>query len=558
MAHLLLSEHPDFRAIARRHQASVMLATVLMSLASLLALGVPLALKNLVEELTAGGDYLRWAAVGALLLAAGLGLQAIGRLRSTLVFEQLKTRMRLRLFEKLLGQRLAFHREHGAGDLTSALYTDIDQFSTLYTSLIPSAVAGALIVMGALFALARLDPLLAGVLFAAAAIVFSGARLLLRHFRNISRDLHDQYSDIYRTIDETLHQVLVIKSHRLNRWASERLRGKLEAVIDLSVRLQFYHGMLSLTVQVLLAGALLTSWVLLARSADTAALGTQLSALLYGLLLVRQVGSAAGLVARYRQAQGAMDRLQELLAGRTGEPEPEPASPPLEPLRRLEIAGLDFRYAERPVLRAVHLTLEAGQRVALVGPNGAGKTTLLNLLIGLERPPAGVMRWNGHDLAAIPAERLRRSVAYMPQDSLLTQASIADNIRMGRLDASDQDLWAAARRAGVERLIRSQAAGMETVLGAEGSKLSGGEQRRLALARLLIRPGADLYLLDEPTEGLDPEAEQGIITTALDALQGKTVLLVTHRPAVLAYVDRVLRLDDGVLTELPQGEAALA
>lgn len=558
MAHLLLSEHPDFRAIARRHQASVMLATVLMSLASLLALGVPLALKNLVEELTAGGDYLRWAAVGALLLAAGLGLQAIGRLRSTLVFEQLKTRMRLRLFEKLLGQRLAFHREHGAGDLTSALYTDIDQFSTLYTSLIPSAVAGALIVMGALFALARLDPLLAGVLFAAAAIVFSGARLLLRHFRNISRDLHDQYSDIYRTIDETLHQVLVIKSHRLNRWASERLRGKLEAVIDLSVRLQFYHGMLSLTVQVLLAGALLTSWVLLARSADTAALGTQLSALLYGLLLVRQVGSAAGLVARYRQAQGAMDRLQELLAGRTGEPEPEPASPPLEPLRRLEIAGLDFRYAQRPVLRAVHLTLEAGQRVALVGPNGAGKTTLLNLLIGLERPPAGVMRWNRHDLAAIPAERLRRSVAYMPQDSLLTQASIADNIRMGRLDASDQDLWAAARRAGVEGLIRSQAAGMETVLGAEGSKLSGGEQRRLALARLLIRPGADLYLLDEPTEGLDPEAEQGIITTALDALQGKTVLLVTHRPAVLAYVDRVLRLDDGVLTELPQGEAALA
>ncbi len=558
MAHLLLSEHPDFRAIARRHQASVMLATVLMSLASLLALGVPLALKNLVEELTAGGDYLRWAAVGALLLAAGLGLQAIGRLRSTLVFEQLKTRMRLRLFEKLLGQRLAFHREHGAGDLTSALYTDIDQFSTLYTSLIPSAVAGALIVMGALFALARLDPLLAGVLFAAAAIVFSGARLLLRHFRNISRDLHDQYSDIYRTIDETLHQVLVIKSHRLNRWASERLRGKLEAVIDLSVRLQFYHGMLSLTVQVLLAGALLTSWVLLARSADTAALGTQLSALLYGLLLVRQVGSAAGLVARYRQAQGAMDRLQELLAGRTEEPEPEPASPPLEPLRRLEIAGLDFRYAQRPVLRAVHLTLEAGQRVALVGPNGAGKTTLLNLLIGLERPPAGVMRWNRHDLAAIPAERLRRSVAYMPQDSLLTQASIADNIRMGRLDASDQDLWAAARRAGVEGLIRSQAAGMETVLGAEGSKLSGGEQRRLALARLLIRPGADLYLLDEPTEGLDPEAEQGIITTALDALQGKTVLLVTHRPAVLAYVDRVLRLDDGVLTELPQGEAALA
>jgi ABC-type transport system involved in cytochrome bd biosynthesis fused ATPase/permease subunit len=169
--------------------------------------------------------------------------------------------------------------------------------------------------------------------------------------------------------------------------------------------------------------------------------------------------------------------------------------------------------------------------------------------VGLEAAPPGTVFWNGQDLSGVDHDALRQRVAYLPQDSLLSQASIADNLRMGDLEASDDELWAAAEQAGIADTIRGQEHGMQTLLGSEGARLSGGEQRRLALARLLIQRDADLYLLDEPTEGLDPEGEQQILTTALQALQGKTVILITHRPAALQRVDRTWQMQTGKLNE---------
>jgi ABC-type multidrug transport system fused ATPase/permease subunit len=547
MTHRLIKDHPEFRNIARRFQVPLLLATGLLSVASLLALGIPLDLKNMVEGYVVDDSYLKWALTGAAMLGVMLVMQALGRLRTTSISERLKARMRLHLYEKLLGRHMAFHREHGPGDLISAMYTDLDQFSALYTALVPSGVASGLILVGALAALVRLDPGLAGLLFAAAAIVFVLMRLLFRKFRQMGRELHEQLGGIYRAINETLRQVMVIKSLRLTGWASDRLKQQLADIIDLNVRLQFYYGLLSLVVQVLLVAALLAGWVVLSQSAAIEGLGTQLSALLYGLLLVRQVGNVAGLVAQYRRAQGAMDRLANLLGD--GSRAPGGRDPHIGTLRQLDIRNLNFKYDERFVLDRVSVTFDAGDRVAIVGANGAGKTTLINLLAGLEEPPAGAIFWNGADLRGLDVDTLRQHIAYMPQDSLLSQATIADNLRMGRLDAGDDELWAAAERAGVAGTIRRLDAGMDYLLGSEGSRLSGGEQRRLALARLLLRTDADLYLLDEPTEGLDPESENDILTTALEALAGKTVLLVTHRPAVLGHVDRVLRMSEGRLTE---------
>ena len=122
---------------------------------------------------------------------------------------------------------------------------------------------------------------------------------------------------------------------------------------------------------------------------------------------------------------------------------------------------------------------------------------------------------------------------------------------MGDLEASDDALWQAAEQAGIAATIRGHENGMDTLLGTEGSRLSGGEKRRLALARLLIRRDADLYLLDEPTDGLDPDGEQQILSTALRALAGKTVVLITHRPTALAHMDRVLKMQDGRLSDTP-------
>jgi ATP-binding cassette subfamily B protein len=548
MTHPLLQHHPGFRHIARAFRLPVLVAAALMSSAALLALGVPVALKNLVEAYRAGGAYLPWVLAGAGLLVGAVVLQAVGRLRTTVVSERLKARYRLHLYDKLMRRSMAFHREHGPGDLMSAIYADLEQMSALHTSLLPSGVASALIILGAGFALARLDPALAAILSLAAAAAFLMSRLVFSQFRSMGRDLQERYSHIYRAVSETFRQALVIKSHRLTGWAGRRYRDKLDNVIDLSVRLQFFHGLQSLLVQVILAAALLVGWVLLSQSSSIDGLGVQLSTLLYGLLLVRQVGAMAGLVARYRQAQGAMDRLGDLLG--EADSAAEGRLTRLPALDALEIDGLDFHYGQRQVLDRVSLALRAGERIALIGPNGAGKTTLLNVLVRLERAPRGTVTWNGTDLCDLDADAIRQRVAYLPQDSLLTQATIAENLRMGKLDATEAELWRAAERAGIAPAIRGQEHGMDTLLGSEGSRLSGGEKRRLALARLLIREDADLYLLDEPTEGLDPESERDILATALRALQGKTVILVTHRPAVLDFADRVLRMDNGRLQDV--------
>ena len=144
MAHPLLKHHPAFGQIARRFHAPILVATLIMAVASLAALGFPLALKNMVEQYTADGSYLNWVVAGGILLVLSLGLQAFGSLRATMVAERLKAGLRLHLYRKLLGKQMAFHREHGPGDLMSALYSDVDQLSSLYTNLLPSGISSAL------------------------------------------------------------------------------------------------------------------------------------------------------------------------------------------------------------------------------------------------------------------------------------------------------------------------------------------------------------------------------------------------------------------------------
>ncbi|NNL94540.1 MAG: ABC transporter ATP-binding protein [Xanthomonadales bacterium] len=542
MSHRLLKKNPLFRDEIRRHRASILIAAAILSLASLLALGIPLAVKRLAEEWAAGNSWTIWLLAGGVFLLLSLGLQTYGGLKSTEVSERLKTALQRQLFRRFMGQEMAFHRAQGPGELISAIYTDIQAVAGLYSRLLPSGVSGLLLLAGATVALIQLSPGLALVLAGATLLSLIVSRMLLRHIRARAAEINEHTSQIYRLINEALHQVMVIKINRLSGWAEERLRKHHGRMVELTVRLQFLQGVLSMTVQLLLASALIAGWIVLTHSAAADELGTQLSALLFGLLLVRQLGSLAGLLGTYRQAQGAMDRLDSLLD--TGPPAASGKALPPE-LQRVRVTGLNFFYGEEAALSNVTFDLRRGEIVAITGPNGAGKTTLFNILSALEPIAPGSVFWNDMDITGFDRTALLSKVAYLPQDSLLGQASIADNIRMGKLDASDSEIEQAAERAGVGDVIRRHPDGLDTVLGSEGSRISGGESRRIALARLLIHDDADLYLLDEPTEGLDAGSELSILDTALKALEGKTVLIITHRPAVLERVQRHLRMENG-------------
>ncbi|MEU0336534.1 thiol reductant ABC exporter subunit CydD [Streptomyces sp. NPDC006193] len=215
----------------------------------------------------------------------------------------------------------------------------------------------------------------------------------------------------------------------------------------------------------------------------------------------------------------------------------------------LRLHDVTVSYPDRPApaLRGVSLTVRPGEHVALVGPSGAGKSTLLSLLLGFTAPASGRVTVGGADLADLDQDAWRAQVAWVPQRPHLFAASVADNIRLGRPDAADAEVRAAARAAAADRFIAELPRGYDTVLGEQGAGLSAGQRQRIALARAFLKD-APVLLLDEPTAHLDPESEAAVTRAAVDLMRGRTTLVVAHRTSLLPHADRIVTVRAGTLS----------
>jgi ATP-binding cassette subfamily C protein CydD len=216
----------------------------------------------------------------------------------------------------------------------------------------------------------------------------------------------------------------------------------------------------------------------------------------------------------------------------------------------IRLAGVSVAYERTVALTDVSLEISPGERVAVIGPSGAGKSTLLALLLRFLTPTSGQVLIGDVDLASVDLARWRSQIAWVPQRPHLFASSLADNIRLGHPAASDEAVAAAVRAAHLDEVVAQLPEGLETVLGERGHGLSSGQRQRVALARAFLRD-APLVLLDEPTARLDGASEEAVLDATRRLLTGRTAVLVAHRPALLANVDRVLRVADGRVTELP-------
>jgi ATP-binding cassette subfamily B protein len=273
---------------------------------------------------------------------------------------------------------------------------------------------------------------------------------------------------------------------------------------------------------------------------------------LFAVFAASGLGQLSEVWGEISQAAGSAERLAELLAIEPGISAPaNPVPLKLKPRAEVAFEQVRFAYPTRPqvdVLDGVSFHVEPGEKVAIVGPSGAGKSTIFHLLLRFYDPKAGAVTFDGVRLPDADPAALRRHIALVPQDTAIFAMSVRDNIRFGRLDASDAEIERAAEDAAAASFIRAMPQGYDTLVGERGITLSGGQRQRIAIARAILRQ-APLLLLDEATSSLDAESETLVQTALTRLMQGRTTLVIAHRLATVLSCDRILVLDQGRIVE---------
>jgi ATP-binding cassette subfamily C protein CydC len=454
-----------------------------------------------------------------------------------------------RHLEPLAPARLqGFH----SGDLLSRIRADIDALDNFYVRVLIPVLVAASASLGFFLFTALYHPtlaisLLALLLIAGVVLPYASRQL----GRAPGRRLVEVESQLRQTaIDGTqgLSELLVFGAADVHANKLDALsRELIEAQDHMSRLAGLAQGGVSLCAHLALWLAL---WLGLPLVADGHLAPPQLAML--ALLALASFEAVAPLPLAFQQLESTLTAARRLFAIVDASPAaPEPTGPRIEPQDfALSIRELSFSYpgAAHPALRDLSFELPAGRRLAIVGPTGSGKTTVFNLLLRFWLPNQGEIRFGGAPLAQYHGEDLRRHLALVSQHTHLFNTSIRDNLLLAAPEASQEQLESACRTAQIHDFIAALPEGYDTWVGETGVRLSGGQARRLAIARALLKD-APILLLDEPTEGLDGATEQAVMAAIEQVMEGRSTLLITHRPIALARMDDILVLDRGRICE---------
>ncbi|MDH4096299.1 MAG: ABC transporter ATP-binding protein/permease [Betaproteobacteria bacterium] len=532
------------------HRAALAGSALLMVAESGMALAVPwlggqLAGSMLGEAGTAAGPLI----LGLLVLFA---LQAVLHFGNTYVLgrsaERMLADLRTRLYDHLQALPLAFHHERRRGEVLALLTNDVEILSGFLSGTLPSVLPLLLTVAGAVVLMFRIDAHLALYVAVLVPLFYLLLKVLGRRLRPLARRLQEAHAGAVAIAEENLGMLPAIKTFTRETRESDRYRRQVRRIVRLSAAERRIHAALGPTLQFLAAAGLLLVLWLMSTGAEARSPAETVSFLLYAALLTRPVGALADVYGQARRTRGVLERLHEVL---TEPPEPLLRSgPDLPPARgEVEFRDVHFAYPGRPaVLRGLNLKMRAGETLAITGENGAGKSTLAHLLMRLAEPDRGRVLVDGIDIAGVTLASLRRQIGIVPQHVLLFNGTVHDNIAYGLEGAGEAQVTAAARKAQAHEFIAALPQGYDSVIGDEGIRLSGGQRQRVALARALLKDPA-ILILDEATSQLDPEGERRFVEECRASLAGRTVILITHRPAALVLADRVVRLEDGVIAE---------
>jgi len=456
-------------------------------------------------------------------------------------------RLRIMVFEKIQHLPLAFFHKNNVGDLMSRVMGDTGQLQTALVKVVNSLVkepATLVSAIGFLIYLTISESEVAFMLIALATIPACvlpiraiGTRILKK-----SRQAQQQAGELNNVLNENLSAVREVRAYNLETREINRFTAAVRKLFQLALKTVKYDKMLSPLIELTTAFALSFSlYVAVQRNISPEVIASILTALYMCYEPIKKLGGVSNTI---RKAQASLDRLEYVLHTDDTVPEADNPKPLTAVTGEICLNNVTFAYDNEVALNKVSAKIEPNQAIALVGPSGAGKTTFANLVPRFYDVIQGSVTLDGVDIRELSKADLRSQIALVSQESLLFSDTIANNIRLSKVDATLDEVKEAARMAHAHDFIEAFEDGYETLVGERGSRLSGGQRQRIAIARAFLK-NAPIIILDEPTSALDAESEHQI-QAALEGLsKGRTVLIIAHRFSTIQHADRIFVFDDG-------------
>ncbi|MCZ8313406.1 ABC transporter transmembrane domain-containing protein [Phreatobacter sp.] len=544
-----------FLPFAWRYKGLILGAAISLLVASLATLAVPLAIRRMIDFGFAAEGMINQYFAMLVVIAAVLAVASAARFYLvTTIGERVVADIRTAVFDHLATLSPAFFDQARTGELVSRLTADTTQLKSALGVSVSMALRNVIMFAGAVSMMVITSPHLS--LYVVGAIPFLVLPLVAfgRNVRRRSRAAQDRLADATAYANENIQAVRTMQAFTAETSVTRRFAHAAEEAFNGARDANRARAILTAVIIFLVfASVVAVLWTGAQQVlAGTISSGRLSQFLLYAVMAASSLSQLSEVWSEVSQASGSAERLGEILAVKPDITAPEkPLSLP-EPARgEVAFVAVRFGYPTRPetrILDDVTFTVKAGERVAIVGPSGAGKSTLFALVQRFYDPQGGVVRFDGVPVAEVDPRELRRRISLVPQDVAIFAATVAENIRYGRPDATDEEVAAAARMAHAEEFIARMPEGYASLVGERGVTLSGGQRQRIAIARAILRD-APLLLLDEATSALDAESETLVQEALSRLMKGRTTLVIAHRLATILDCDRIIVMDKGQVVE---------
>ncbi len=472
------------------------------------------------------------------------------------------TDLRQRAFDHVLRQDLHFFESHSTGKLMSSIMIDLDKIQVAVSHILADLLRQSFTAMGLLYVVLHTDWRLSLVSLTVLPIVLIPTVRIGRRIRSTTRRAQDYAAELNQVLQEALSGHQVVKSFTSEPHESSRFR---RAVQRFRIETLKYVAQQALSTPLIEFFGALTIVGLLTYAREQIKAGAMTSGefmtfVIALLMLYEPVKRLVGIHNIFQQALGAAQKVFEYLDTRPSIAS-GPGAPKLREFRQsIVFDRVSFHYPRSPGgfrFEEINLTVRYGEVAALVGPSGAGKTTLANLVPRFYDVGGGAIRIDGRDIREFDLDSLRGMIGIVAQDTFLFNDTVANNLRYGRQDASDDEVRAAARNALADEFIARLPQGYQTVIGERGTRLSGGQRQRIAIARALLK-NAPILILDEATSHLDTESEALVQRALSNLMADRTVIVIAHRLSTVRRADRIVVLDQGRVAEIGTHEDLVA